>query len=123
MFADVEQNLLKSKMIYKDLLSPLDTETLPANRVGEVCNNCGEGYFFHIGWSCEPLSNIISFKEIDPKKRYETDSMYYSINILPKQNVIKIAYDSSNWKAWAHNIEGDCPCGINKKDCNYHKFR
>ncbi len=29
--------------------------------------------------------------------------------------------DTSDWRAWRHNAPGDCPCGIVKKDCAYHR--
>lgn len=34
---------------------------------------------------------------------------------------IKTDDDSSNdWRAWAHNKPGDCPCGIARAQCKYH---
>ena len=29
--------------------------------------------------------------------------------------------DISDWKSWAHNKPGDCPCGISRKMCDYHR--
>lgn len=26
-----------------------------------------------------------------------------------------------NWRAWAHNVPGECPCGIKRQDCIYHQ--
>ena len=113
-------------MIYKDLLSLLDKEDYPANRVGEVCLNCGEGFFFHRGWACNILATNTSFKDVLHWQRYETFSMAESIFL---EDTIKISikqhtkekYDISDWRAWAHNVAGDCACGIKKHLCDYHK--
>lgn len=29
--------------------------------------------------------------------------------------------DMSDWRAWKHNVPGECVCGIRKEDCFYHK--
>jgi len=28
---------------------------------------------------------------------------------------------SSDWRAWAHNIPGECACGIRREACKYHR--
>jgi hypothetical protein len=38
---------------------------------------------------------------------------------IAKKNIKK--YDISDWRAWAHNKDGDCPCGISRKMCDYHR--
>jgi len=119
-------------MIFKDLLSPLDSESKPGNRIGEFCLNCGEGYFFHKGWACDVAAQNTNFSALKPSHRYETFSMISSIFIETEQ----VKYDSnqsaavtnttnkytiSDWQAWAHNVPGDCACGIKKHLCDYHK--
>jgi len=27
----------------------------------------------------------------------------------------------TDWKLWRHNVPGECPCGISRQDCSYHK--
>jgi hypothetical protein len=29
--------------------------------------------------------------------------------------------DVSDWRAWSHKAEGDCPCGIARQVCHYHR--
>jgi hypothetical protein len=45
-----------------------------------------------------------------------------SFGALPKINSITPeVYDICHWQAWAHNKSGDCPCGIVRIDCSYHR--
>lgn len=113
-------------MIYKDLLSPLDKPDCPANRIGESCLNCGEGFFFHKGWSCDISELYTDFISVLHWNRYETLSMAQSIfedtlKVNVKEKEVKQKYDISDWRAWGHNVAGDCPCGIKKTLCDYHK--
>jgi hypothetical protein len=34
--------------------------------------------------------------------------------------VVSPVKDLSHWKAWQHNVDGECPCGIAKAQCSYH---
>ena len=36
---------------------------------------------------------------------------------IKPQSVVR---DMSDWRAWAHNVPGECPCGIPRGRCDYH---
>lgn len=40
-------------------------------------------------------------------------------NLYSKDTSPKL--DISDWRAWSHNRDGDCACGIVRKDCSYHR--
>jgi hypothetical protein len=45
-----------------------------------------------------------------------------SFGALPKINPMPAeTYSICHWQAWAHNAPGDCPCGIVRSDCSYHR--
>ena len=42
-------------------------------------------------------------------------------NKTPIVHVAKpVITDISDWRAWAHNVPGNCPCGIARTRCDYH---
>lgn len=68
-------------MIYRDKFAELDTEQLPAERLGDdACINCGKNYMNHSGWSC--IGGRLKFSATLPQNRYLTQSMALSINNL-----------------------------------------
>lgn len=45
-----------------------------------------------------------------------------SFPVQSSSKVEKIEMDiSSSWRAWAHNVPGECACGIPRAICTYHK--
>jgi hypothetical protein len=42
-------------------------------------------------------------------------------NKSPIVNAAKpVITNISDWRAWAHNVPGNCPCGIARARCEYH---
>lgn len=126
-------------MIYKDLDSIYDREEVPAFREGN-CINCGFDWDNHNGWSCHNShSKRRGFMLEDEDKRFLTKVMQDSIspeapivyafefpvkNIPSNTSQSKVAEScdpSTHWKGWAHNVVGDCPCGIKRTQCEFHK--
>ena len=120
-------------MKYFDDLAGLDVECVPGNR-GSKCLNCGRNYWAHSGWKC-PTSNSLNtyFSQLGPTERYFTAEMKASLYhplplpldfalitpVTPKD--APQPKDMSDWRNWAHNRPGDCPCGIVRSRCSYHK--
>ena len=127
-------------MIYNDSQSQNDTEKMPAERDREGCENCGTTFWEHSGWRC-PNSSLhgITFSNLPQEHRYLTASMQASIahtNVKVWEEVLRKGFaaaklvskpeepkpvDLSDWRAWAHNKPGDCPCGIAKANCEFHR--
>lgn len=121
-------------MIYSDQYAHLDTEEKPFDR-SEHCLNCGERHGMHYGWSCSECLYEYEgcFSTVHPTNRYETKSMRNtSKSQLQFFDVVAVVGDSieiarkpikdlTDWRAWAHNVEGECPCGIHRQQCDYHK--
>lgn len=89
----------------------------------------------------------IDYMFSDRDFRYETQSMRdslqgtshsasmasgYKVRPLPDFNKVvgqaveKVKDDLADrqlndWRAWGHNVKGDCPCGIAKVQCDYHR--
>lgn len=125
-------------MIYKDALSVSDSESCPAKRL-EDCLNCAQSWGQHRGWSC--TRTRLSFYEIGVStERYETQSMRDSLShpkvpiivaqqkpkgwdslSTPKAPTAKAETDLSDWRAWRNQAPGECPCGIVKTMCDYHR--
>ena len=40
---------------------------------------------------------------------------------LWNENESIVVVNDPAWKAWAHNIPGECPCGILRTACEYHR--
>ena len=116
-------------MNYNDSKSQNDIEEMPAERNGEGCENCGTTYWEHSGWRCPNSSQLgITFSNLPQEHRYLTASMQASIahtNVKVWEEVSKPEepkpVDLSDWHAWAHNKPGDCPCGIAKANCEFHR--
>jgi len=120
-------------MIYKDAHAHLDTERTPAARHGEACVNCGEWWEEHDGWRCpDAVSLYTTFHGLVESERYTTMSMYVSIQNDPptqrspatcQESAVQVVVkaDLSDWRTWAHNRPGDCPCGIARTMCDYHR--
>jgi hypothetical protein len=112
-------------MIYLDREHLSDSEKAPAVRGGR-CINCGRYWIDHIGWRC-PTSNRLStsFSRLPSVSRFLTqamiDSLPTSYVAAPAPATAKTADDSDDWRAWRHNAPGDCPCGIRRQDCDYHR--
>lgn len=122
-------------MIYKDSLSDSDCDSMPAERPDQGCENCGETYWEHSGWRCPNSSSPNqTFSNLPAEHRYETASMKASLpdfyvsapsprdfqHVAVKPEEPK-PVDLSDWRAWAHNKPGDCPCGIAKANCEFHR--
>lgn len=122
-------------MIYGD---PDDTVYVPANR-NQDCLNCGQEWKNHDGWSCSHTSTFVAFDALDPSDRYLTCSMLDALaeetmrsfrKDLPTEPCMEIAAakavaepatkDLTDWRVWAHDAPGDCPCGIRREVCCYH---
>lgn len=133
-------------MIYKDNNAQSDTEDHPARRGNELCLNCGKVYSLHYGWRCNGAGIDNTFFSVQASNRYLTQSMKDSLNMNnrptdPAPTTVKMKavsttpassttmsdeitqqdLDVSDWKNWVHNSPGECPCGISRRDCTYHK--
>lgn len=120
----------KDKMIYSDPQAAWDVDYCPADRKKELCVNCGNYYSSHNGWACNYHATG-RFSELDEDKRYLTNSMI--VSLIPNQTddfavIVEPApitvksletHQPESWKAWSHNVPGDC--GIRKEMCDYHK--
>lgn len=42
-------------------------------------------------------------------------------DVAVAKQVVLVAKDMSDWRAWAHNKPGDCACGIARAMCSYHR--
>lgn len=129
-------------MIYKDSECQKDTDPMPAERDGEGCENCGTSYWEHDGWRCPNSSHRSNhFSNLPSDHRYLTASMQASI-VHPTHkawsDALRDAFneakqeleskpeepkpvDLTDWRTWAHNKPGDCPCGIAKANCEFHR--
>jgi hypothetical protein len=125
-------------MIYKDKYAHKDTPHLPAIRGkdrGEVCLNCAYYFDEHNGWACGEwdefdgemvFPNSTDFHDLCDNKRYLTQSMKDSIQapvrvaLTIKKNELR-EIDIGDWRTWAHNVSGECSCGIKRSQCDYHK--
>lgn len=130
-------------MIYKDDNSQYDLEDMPYNR-HEDCLNCGQEHSNHFGWICYNTLGITdgfgdlstNFSDYLPTDKYLTQSMKDSI--ISKSDYLishykflsdladKPAHQTAKptidqWQTWAHNQPGDCPCGIKREVCDYHR--
>lgn len=121
-------------MIYKDEDAALDRELVPFNRRNENCLNCKLGYSSHRGWACpwtpEMMTGIWGWSRIAAPHRYLTQSMKDSISAPTSA---KITWDpgtqppavtpdiSDQWQAWIHRNDDDCPCGVARARCDYHR--
>lgn len=119
-------------MIYKDELAKFDTDELPCERP-EPCMNCGDYYVNHDGWRCPTSgSECTYYTDLYADERYQTQIMVMSkksvkeiVNekpvVLAQAVVVEPKVDLSDWRTWAHNRPGDCPCGIARTVCDYHR--
>lgn len=128
-------------MIYKDAKAEFDEDNLPSCRSDEECLNCGAEWDDHCGWSC-PGGDEKNFYCLSPEDRYETQSMRASLSapkvaIMVAQQKLKArplpqakdlsslpqvqTKDLSDWRAWRNQAPGECPCGIVKTMCDYHR--
>ncbi len=125
-------------MVYKDARAKLDTDHNPAFRPGEVCFQCLHNWSAHVGWACPgtPYHGVQSrFCQVPPGYRYLTVSMRDSLNkadatptlrqfkaAAPIESVpTSPAANVNNWRAWSHNVPGECACGIQRSTCTYHR--
>lgn len=119
-----------------------DTDSDPCRR-DEPCANCGKTWSNHSSWSCKDASDSRWFihrgfkSKLSINQRYLTSDMpeFYQPGTqktisqgdeTPTIPTIKAARPapedkSDDWRAWAHNKSGDCPCGIKKEVCKYHQ--
>lgn len=125
-------------MIYKDNVAGYDATGYPAGRslrIGgyhqdELCLNCTKTIYYHSGWSCSSNGSRL-FSKDNQHSQYLTktmkDSLTPSINKAttipapPESSSINQNVDLSDWKSWAHKKDGDCPCGISRRVCDYHR--
>ena len=123
-------------MIYLDKGAYYDVEDFPVSRGFEKCLNCNYTIDFHSGWNCNAFSGEQRFHHIKPNQRYLTQSMQNSlgtqINTSSTIDIKKVQMDldfsnktekhsEQDWRAWAHNVPGDCPCAIKRIECQFHK--
>jgi hypothetical protein len=66
-----------------------------------------------VEWESEHAWDMRSDKTLIKFWKQDTWTVYPKINPMP--------YDICSWQAWAHNKPTDCPCGIIRSDCDYHK--
>lgn len=122
-------------MIYKDAKSREDSLDIPADRGDkEMCLNCGMNWLWHNRWACAdwrrlPGDDGWSFHAVPPNKRYLTRSMKESRADIGTVTCNQPAgsaggssdLDLSDWRTWAHKAPGDCPCGIKREACDFHR--
>jgi hypothetical protein len=112
-----------------------DTNDCPAPRK-EPCQNCGKAYAKHFGWACNDDDFNFKFSDLMDFEKYVTSDMIdsegqVSVSFQRKPfkessktlNQVKppIEDQSDDWRAWANNKPGECPCGIIRHLCTYHK--
>lgn len=126
-------------MIYKDAHGRDDANDMPWDRE-EECVHCGMHHADHNGWECPDEDGDFvhggTFSSTPSDSRYLTRSMRDSLasvsvhvgSIRPKGAPIRTATpmekpkaDLSDWRTWAHNQPGECPCGIHRQQCTYHR--
>lgn len=137
-------------MIYADRAAVDDLESEPVDR-DEPCLNCGGQWWEHNGWICNNSGFIRTdcrFSNVPPAYRYLTRGMLdtagtgHGRNLyLTPNEVIFIACkraaaaavdiiarpprinDRPDWflSREAGLQPGECPCGIAKQRCAYHK--
>lgn len=121
-------------MIYNDKYACDDFEECPGCRPDEVCINCGNHWNRHANWGCD---EYLYFSETFEHNRYLTQSMIDSISPNTTVKQMKMSEvnhsdmygypkitnpkDISDWRNWAHNVSGECPCGIVRSICEYHR--
>lgn len=40
---------------------------------------------------------------------------------LNRHWVFREDYNKNDWRAWRHNLPGECPCGMTRERCDYHR--
>jgi hypothetical protein len=132
-------------MLYSDMCSIRDTNENPAERLSQKCVNCGHDYHTHYGWSCafnpKSIGYIaymakvppLDFNQLLTEERYLTQSMIDSLasvkvgivtiksSPIKEEARVEQVKDISDWRAWAHNIPGECKCGMQRSQCDYHR--
>lgn len=113
----------------------------------EICILCGSSWWSHEGWLCpkDPTRNQYGNVRFDVTKipreyRFWTQSMYdlakqgkynqltshihhsttistADIRPSPTSPVAEVP----EWRKWQHNAPGECPCGIVRSMCDYHR--
>jgi len=116
-------------MIYKDFKSQFDAEACPEPRASEKCINCNLAWGAHNGWNCDSGSKF--FKDCSEDKRYLTKSMLSSLGkpvaAIVRDHLLESAQKNAasvpeeGWRMWAHNVQGDCACGIRREQCEFHR--
>ncbi len=127
-------------MIFNDIHAHRDSEECPAKRQ-EACMNCGHYWDDHIFWSCYDAVECYKFDQAYSGEQYLTQSMLDSIEpptmqkIQVKQSCAPVTMNTPNllnpdnrndltdWRTWANvnKLPSECPCGIYRNDCSYHK--
>jgi len=126
-------------MIFKDYWATWDTEKYPASRqMDDKCLNCSKKRFSHFGWSCVHPGRIF-FEDVPRSCCYVTQSMLNSIRMTLEEFlasnpapcgpavqpplVVKPTSENPQWKT-SLNLSmrhGECPCGVARAVCSYHK--
>ena len=99
-------------MIYDDEMSEFDLEVCPANREGK-CVNCNKTWLQHAGWACDTYIGPKVFSKLESSQRFLVPIMLAS-----KKIDVSIPLKS---EAWINVPPNECPCGIVRADCSYHK--
>lgn len=118
----------------KDPATYIDTDEFPEERAGEECINCNKTFALHDHWRCPGLSGPTRYSKLGRYNAYYTHDMTLTSWGIKKSSIVNapsisqavavqvdLTKDPTHWKAWAHNVKGDCACGINRKDCNFHR--
>lgn len=110
----------------------------------EDCVLCGGSWWSHEGWLCpqKPSSTYYANVRFDVTKipreyRFWTQSMYdlakqgkysqltshihHKPHILSPTLEVPVVEDIPEWRKWQHNAPGECPCGIVRSRCDYHR--
>lgn len=116
---------------YKDAEAHNDRRYRPAVRT-EHCLHCGKSRVCHTGWSCS-LAYPDNFDQCPESMRFLTQEMWDSLVLGPAVGPVKlVSYDitftprsvttpDDGLKTYANLQPHECPCGIARSGCEYHK--
>jgi hypothetical protein len=102
----------------------------------DFCYNCYRSVADHTGWACSPVDGVKEYDKLTFGRRFYAIDMFNNTWTPPTEfskpscakeqepkscRVPEKKIETDHWKAWSHQIPGDCPCGIKKHLCEYHK--
>lgn len=116
---------IKVKCIYAKDFHPKDE--LHVGDILEVEQEHGCGGRFLWTWKGKCGYQITASKSrfelvVEGTSKWDTanDMLGYPKPQAPSHSPTK-SIDISDWRAWQHRTNGDCPCGISKSQCSYHR--